>query len=77
MLENQEGETLDLSCEECLSILDYYIDCITAGGDWRRFQHSMANHFSRCFGCHQELLRRLKEWERLSEDQDAGDSDHE
>lgn len=77
MLETQEGERLDLSCEECLSILDYYIDYITAGGDLRRLQMAIARHLSHCFDCRQELEKRLKQWERLSEDQDGQGSKRE
>jgi hypothetical protein len=77
ILETQDGGTLDLSCEECLSVLDYYIDCITAGGDLRRLQMAIASHLSHCFDCRQELEKRLEQWEQLSGDQDSEESKHE
>jgi hypothetical protein len=77
MLETQEGETLELSCEECLSVLDYYIDWIAAGGDWQRLQLAISSHLSQCFDCRQALEERLEQWEQFSVDQDAEPSKHE
>jgi hypothetical protein len=71
MLEAENGKAVNLTCEECLSIFDYYIDWIMAGGDWRQLHLSMVNHLSHCFDCRQELEERLKQWEWLSENQDG------
>jgi hypothetical protein len=74
MLETQEEETPELSCEECLNVLDYYIDWIAAGGDWQRLQMAIASHLDHCIDCRQEFEKRLKQWERLSGEQDGQES---
>jgi hypothetical protein len=77
MLETQEEETPELSCEECLSVLDYYIDWIAAGGDLQRLQLAISKHLYHCLDCRQEMEKRLKQWERFAGDQDGQGSKRE
>lgn len=63
--EIQEKKAKELSCEECLRVLDYYVDGVMASEDTPQLQPSIARHLSHCHGCRLELERRLDEWERL------------
>jgi hypothetical protein len=63
--EIQENKAKGLSCEECLRVLDYYVDWIVEGEDSQQLQASIARHLSHCHDCRLELEKRLEEWERL------------
>lgn len=72
LLETQEADPSELTCQECLSLFDYYIDWMRAGGDWHKLRASIINHVSHCSDCRQDLERRLDEWAQFSKDQGTG-----
>lgn len=69
LLTSQAGEAGKLSCEECIQVLDYYVDQVTAPEDTPELRSSIARHLSHCSQCRLELEKRLNEWERLGREQ--------
>jgi len=67
LLSSDIGEkgTKALSCEECLRVMDYYVDQVPEGEDTPGLRSSVARHLRECRGCRLELEKRLDEWERL------------
>ncbi len=76
ILGTQQDKVEEFSCEECLSVLDYYLDRIMAGGDMRQLEVPIGRHLSHCSDCRQELERKFEQWERFSEDPDAEETNH-
>jgi hypothetical protein len=57
-----------LSCEECLRVLDYYVDQAGEPDDTAELRLSIARHLRDCSQCRFEMERRLDEWEQLLRD---------
>jgi hypothetical protein len=53
----------EVSCEECLRLLEYYADCILQGGDPSRIQEAASRHLMCCDHCRTTLEKELNEWE--------------
>lgn len=65
---SKEKGTKPLSCEECLRLLDYYVDRVSDADDTPELRSSIAGHLHECSRCRVEMERRLDEWERLLRD---------
>ncbi len=71
VLGTQRGKAVELTCDECIRVMDYYVDGILESGDSQRLQESVIRHLSHCPDCRQEIGRKLDDWERLMVDQDG------
>jgi hypothetical protein len=54
------GGARELTCEECLKGLDYYIEWMKRGGDPNQLKPSLEDHLKRCKQCRMEFQNRLE-----------------
>jgi hypothetical protein len=55
----------EVSCEECLRLLEYYADCMLEGGDPSMVKQAVKRHLMYCDHCRTALKEVLDERERI------------
>jgi hypothetical protein len=59
LLETFRSDSIELSCQECVTVLEYLADLGAAGLDKALLESAARRHLSHCSDCYQEFVRHL------------------
>jgi predicted anti-sigma-YlaC factor YlaD len=65
MLIQQSKEDVDLTCNECFTLLEYDADLLVSGAEFSEINSSVKKHLQLCSRCRNQLKAMIEKKERL------------